>query len=77
MVSTVQYNRYVVNGKLFRTIVHDVKKRSQNSSVYVQTVDGEMYYEKLTQIIEIEYYDRTTYVLFMCDWADKTRDRGW
>jgi hypothetical protein len=42
-VSAVQYNRYVVNGKLFRTIAHDVGKKSQNSSVYVSIVDGEMY----------------------------------
>jgi hypothetical protein len=77
MVSAVQYNRYVVNGKLFRTIVHDVEKRSQNSGVCVPTVDGETYYKKLTQIIEVEYYDRMKYVLFKCDWADNTRDRGW
>jgi hypothetical protein len=77
MVSVVQYNRYVVNGKLFRTIAHDVGKRSQNSGMCVLTVDGEMYYEKLTQIIEVKYYDRTTYVLFKCDWADSTRDRGY
>ena len=35
MVSTVQYNRYVVNGILFCTIAHDVGKRSQNSGVSV------------------------------------------
>jgi hypothetical protein len=40
-VSAVQYNRYVVNGKLFRTIAHDVGRRSQNSGVCVPTVDGE------------------------------------
>jgi hypothetical protein len=28
MVSAVQYNRYVVNGKLFHTIAYDVGKRS-------------------------------------------------
>jgi hypothetical protein len=77
MVSAVKYNRYVVNEKLFRTIVHDVGKRSQNSGVCVPTVDGETYYGKLTQIIEVEYYDRTKYVLFKCDWADNTRDKGW
>ena len=48
MVSAVYYNRYVVNEKLFRTIAHDVGKMSQNSSVCVLTVDGEMYYENLT-----------------------------
>jgi hypothetical protein len=76
-VSAVQYNKYVVNGKLFRTIAYDVGKRSQNSGVCVPTVDGETYYGKLTQIIEVEYYDRTKYVLFKCDWADNTRDMGY
>jgi hypothetical protein len=77
MVSIVQYNRYVVNGKLFHTIAYDVGKRSQNSGVCVSTVDGETYYRKLTQIIEVEYYDRTKYVLFKCDWTDNTRNRGY
>ena len=76
-VSAMKYNRYMVNGMLFRTIAHDVRKKSQNSGVCIPTVDGEMYYEKLTQIIEVEYYDRTKYVLFKYDWADNTRDRGY
>jgi hypothetical protein len=74
MVSAFHYNKYMVNGKLFRTIAHDVEKRLQNSCVCVSTIDGEMYYAKVTQIIEVEYYDRTKYVLFKCDWADSTRD---
>jgi hypothetical protein len=73
MVSAVQYNRYVVNGKLFLTIAYDVGKRSQNSGMCVSTVDGKMYYGKLTQITEVEYYNRTKYVLFECDWEDNTR----
>jgi hypothetical protein len=77
MVSAVQYNIYVVNRKLFHTIAYDVGKRSQNSGVCVPTVDGEMFYGKLTQIIEAEYYDRTKYELFKYDWAGNTRDRGY
>jgi len=64
---SVKYNRYVVNGKLFRTIAHDVGRKTQNSGVCVPTVDGETYYRKLTDIVEVEYYDRTKYVLFNCD----------
>jgi hypothetical protein len=45
--------------------------------VCVPTVDGEMYYGKLTDIIEVECYDRTKYILFKCDWADTTRDIGY
>jgi hypothetical protein len=77
MVSAIEYNRYVVNGKLFRTIAYDVRRRSQNSGICVPIVDDETYYGKLTKIIEVEYYDRTKYVLFKCDWADNTRGRGY
>jgi hypothetical protein len=77
MVSAVHYNRYMVNDKLFHTIAHDVEKRSQNSGVCVPTIDRKMYCRKLTQIIEVEYYDRTKYVLFKCDWADSTKDQGY
>jgi hypothetical protein len=66
-VSAVRYNRYVINGKLFRTIAYNVGRRSQNNDVCVPTVDGETYYGKLTQIIEVEYCDRTKYILFKCD----------
>jgi len=74
--TTVKYNRYVVNGKLFRMLAHDVRRRTQNSGVCVPTIDGKTYYGKLTDIVEVEYYEQTKYVLFKCDWADPTRDRG-
>ena len=77
MVSAVQYNIYVVNGKLVRTIAYDVERRSQNSGVCVPTVDDETYYGKLIQIIDVEYYDRTKYILFKCDWANNTKGRGY
>jgi hypothetical protein len=75
--TTVRYNMYVVNGKLFRTVAQDAGKRTQNSGLCVPTVDGLTYCEKLTDIIEVEYYDRTKYVMFKCDWAGTTRDRGY
>jgi hypothetical protein len=56
--TTVKYNRYVVNGKLFRTLAHDVGRRTQNNGVCVPTVDGETYYGQLTDIVEVEYYVR-------------------
>jgi len=75
--TTSRYNRYVVNGKLFRTVATNVGKRTQNSGVCVPTIDGSTYYGKLTDIIEVEYYDRTKYVMFKRDLADTTRDRGY
>jgi hypothetical protein len=62
-----KYNRYVINGKLFRTLAHDVGRRTQNSGLCVPTVEGEMYYQKLTEIVEVKYYNRTQYVLFKCN----------
>jgi hypothetical protein len=67
----VKYNRYMVYGKLFRTLAHDVGRRTQNSGVCVPTVEGETYYGQLTDIVEVEYYD-----LFECNWADPTMDIG-
>jgi hypothetical protein len=75
--TSIKYNRYVVNGKLFHTIAHDVGRRTQNSGVCVPTIDSETYYRKLTDIVEVEYYDRTQYVLFKCDWVDTMRDKGY
>lgn len=57
--TAVKYNRYVVNGKLFRTLVYDVGRRTQNSGVCVPTVESETYYGQLTDIVEVEYYDRS------------------
>jgi hypothetical protein len=65
--TTVKYNKYVVNGKLFRTFALDIGKRTKNNDMCVSTIDSETYYEKLTQLIKVEYYDRTKYVLFKCD----------
>ena len=57
--TAVKYNRYVVNRKLFCTFAIDIGKRTQNCDVCVPTINGKMYYGKLTQIIKIEYYDKT------------------
>jgi hypothetical protein len=40
----VKYNRYVVYGKLFLTLAHDVGRRTQNSYKCVPTIEGETYY---------------------------------
>jgi hypothetical protein len=63
-VTTIRYNKYVVNGKLFRTLAFDVWKRMQNSGICVPTVDGNTYFGKLIEVIEVEYFDRTKYIMF-------------
>jgi hypothetical protein len=77
MQTAFEYNRYVVNGMLFRTVPRDEGKTTQNSGVCVPGEDGHTYYGKLTRIIEVEYYDGTRYVLFKCDWADTKINRGY
>jgi hypothetical protein len=39
----VRYNRYVVNGKLFRTVAQDASKRTHNSGVCVPMISVECY----------------------------------
>jgi hypothetical protein len=73
----VRYNKYAVNDKLFRIVAHDAGKMTQNNGMCVLIVDGLTYYGKLMDIIEVEYYDRTKYVMFKCDWTDTTRDKGY
>lgn len=40
-------------------------------------VDDEIYYVKLTQITEVEYYNTTKYVMFKCNWANIKKNRGY
>jgi len=44
----LEYNRYVVNSNLFRTVAQDEGETTQNSGVCVPTVDDDTYYGKLT-----------------------------
>jgi hypothetical protein len=55
----VEYSRYVSNGMLFRISSHDNGKTSQNCGVCMPTIDGPIYYDKLTRIIEVQYYDES------------------
>jgi hypothetical protein len=44
-------------------LAFDAGKRSHNNGVCVPTIDGVTYFGKLIEVIEVEYYDRTRYVL--------------
>jgi hypothetical protein len=59
MLFAVEYSRYASNGMMFRILSHDNGKTSQNCGVCVPTVDGPIYYSKLTRIIEVLYYDES------------------
>jgi hypothetical protein len=57
--------------------LHLISEKGLKTAACVPMIDGETYYGKLTQIIEVKYYNNTKYVLFKCDWADNARDRGY
>jgi hypothetical protein len=77
MGSALEFNRFVNNGTLFRTRDNDQGKTTQNSGVSVFVEDGPTYYGVLTRMFELQYYDGSHYVLFKCDWADITLNRGY
>jgi len=54
-------------------LLHMMLERRLKTTAYV----CEMYYRKLIEIIGVEYYDKTKYFLFKCDWTDTTRDIGY
>ena len=62
--------RYVVNGTKFRTKDYEKNKKTQNSGVSVAIEGGITYYGVLSDIIKLNYYDNSRYILFKCDWVD-------
>lgn len=54
--------------------------KTQNSGIVVEA-DGEAYYGRVNDIVELDYYGAYRVVLFRCDWVDirrgiKTYDDG-
>jgi hypothetical protein len=45
--------------------------------VCISIVDGNTYFGKLIEVIEVEYFDRTKYIMFKCKWVDSTKDKGY
>lgn len=85
-----KYNSYAINGYKFQTRSYGEGKSTQNFGVAVvaQTssfssakdqnpITGEVtYYGIIKEIIELNYSDRGSVVLFKCDWVDTVRGRG-
>ncbi|XP_058787440.1 uncharacterized protein LOC131661819 isoform X1 [Vicia villosa] len=86
-----RYSAFNINGFKFRTLAREHGLKTQNSGVYLtsstscvsSSVDTNfreadlLYYGKLEDIIELNYYGRFKVTLFKCKWADTTRDRGY
>ncbi|KAK5818373.1 hypothetical protein PVK06_023308 [Gossypium arboreum] len=81
---------FLINGFRFHTKYRERLKRTQNCGIVVNSsitsyasardsnpVEGNVeYYGLLTDIIELDYYDKWKFVLFRCHWADVNTARG-
>lgn len=87
----LKFSAYNINGFKFRVIERDQDLKTQNCGVFVsaETISysssrdhnpraGDVsYYGKLTEILELNYYDSFRVVLFKCKWADTRDARGY
>ena len=63
---------FIVNGYIFQTVHHERYQKTRNSGVMVEA-DGQPYYERLTDIYQLDYYGAYKVVVFRCDWLDTNR----
>lgn len=85
-----KYNTYAINGYKFQTQSYNRGKTTQNFGVAVvastssfssakdkNPVIGEVtYYGIIKEIIELNYSNKGSVVLFKCDWVDTIQGRG-
>ncbi|KAG7559171.1 Transposase-associated domain [Arabidopsis thaliana x Arabidopsis arenosa] len=86
----LKFSAYNINGFKFRIIERDQDLKTQNSGIFVsaETISyassrdinprsgNVSYYGKLTEILELNYYDSFRVVLFKCKWVDTRDARG-
>ncbi|WVZ13620.1 hypothetical protein V8G54_011186 [Vigna mungo] len=70
-----RFTAYNINGFKFRTLTRDEGLRTQNSGEL--KASRLIYYGKLEDVIELNYYGQFKVVLFKCKWVDTTRERGY
>ncbi|VVB03953.1 unnamed protein product [Arabis nemorensis] len=87
----LKFSAYNINGFKFRTIEREQDLSTQNNAVFVSSetisyassrdlnprVGDVSYYGKLTEILELNYYDSFRVVLFKCKWFNTRDARGY
>lgn len=63
---------FIINGYKFDTVDRERFRKTQNSGVMVEA-DGQVYYGKLKDIFELDYFGSFKVVMFRCDWVDIRR----
>ncbi|KAH0644671.1 hypothetical protein KY284_032555 [Solanum tuberosum] len=85
-----RFKEYNIHGFKFRTMWKEQGLKTQNSGVVMSAVtkrfsngresieqsSDDMYYGKLIDIIELNYYGKLKVVLFKCLWVDTTLNKG-
>lgn len=79
------HSGYIMNGFRFRTMESEVGLKTQNSGVVVKSdehTENVDYYGKIRKILEIQYLDNNSVILFQCDWFDvptqgRSQSRGY
>ncbi|XP_070029676.1 uncharacterized protein [Nicotiana sylvestris] len=79
------HNGYIMNGFRFRTMKSELGLKTQNSGVVVKSDEhtGNVdYYGKIRKILEIQYLDNNSVILFQCDWFEvptqgRSQSRGY
>ncbi|XP_056698198.1 uncharacterized protein [Spinacia oleracea] len=62
----------IINGYKFDTVDRERSRKTQNSGIMVEA-DGQEYYGKLNEILELHCYGSFKVLMFRCDWVDVRR----
>ncbi|KAL2526658.1 DUF4216 domain-containing protein [Abeliophyllum distichum] len=64
----ISYTTCVVKRVLFLTYNCDIRRKTQNSGVSIPGTGGEVYYEQLQEILELQYGPELLVFLFYYKW---------
>ncbi|KAM3338877.1 hypothetical protein P3S68_030963 [Capsicum galapagoense] len=78
LIGSTSHSVYFVNRYKFHTKCHGRMRSTMNSGVYISNPNFGDYYERIKEIIQVEYREAPLKqtVLFKCEWFDPTIDIG-